>query len=336
MKNKFLKLALLLTLICSLVLPLVACGNSSAVADANGGWEGISWDYKKDTKTLTITGSGKMPSAANESAVSWIAVRSAVEKVIFVEKDGKFVENIGDYAFYGMYNLKSVSLPKSITAIGNYAFAYCASLETITLPDGVASIGTSTFEMCSSLKEINLPATLMSLGQRAFALCTSLEKVNFSGSGFTTNDAGEETVMTLGDLTFFQCKKLSSVSVPSDFKGAFGKDAFKDAAMKADGVKKIDTSAQTPAEPEATEKPLETPTEAPTETPTEKPTEKPTESPTQAPTQAPDKAVDTGTIIALVVLGVVIVGIIVGSILLVRSNKKQANATVRKNPNNKK
>ena len=61
MKNKFLKLALLLTLICSLIVPLVACGNSTAVADAHGGKDGITWEYTSKNNTLTITGSGTMP-----------------------------------------------------------------------------------------------------------------------------------------------------------------------------------------------------------------------------------------------------------------------------------
>ncbi len=42
------------------------------------------------------------------------------------------IEDIGTYAFYGMYALKEITLPSTTTAVENYAFRDCESLETIT------------------------------------------------------------------------------------------------------------------------------------------------------------------------------------------------------------
>ena len=41
------------------------------------------------------------------------------------------VTSIGDDAFYGCSNLKTLNIPKSVTSIGRYAFNMCTSLETI-------------------------------------------------------------------------------------------------------------------------------------------------------------------------------------------------------------
>ena len=62
--------------------------------------------------------------------------------------------SIGDYAFYGLSGLKSISIPDSVTSIGSYAFAYCHPLTSITLPDSIISIGEYAFTYCSALRNI--------------------------------------------------------------------------------------------------------------------------------------------------------------------------------------
>ena len=52
---------------------------------------------------------------------------------------------IGDVAFNNCKNLKSVTIPNSVTNIGEEAFSYCSSLTSITIPEGVTSIGTDAF-----------------------------------------------------------------------------------------------------------------------------------------------------------------------------------------------
>ena len=64
------------------------------------------------------------------------------------------VTAIGNYAFYGCNNLKSVSIPNTITGIGDYAFNGCNSLKSLTIPNSVVSVGKSTFNGCDSLTAV--------------------------------------------------------------------------------------------------------------------------------------------------------------------------------------
>ncbi len=64
---------------------------------------------------------------------------------------------IGDSAFE-YSNLKSISIPNSITSIGRYAFYRCDSLTSITIGSEIASIGDYAFSY-SSLKSITFNGT---------------------------------------------------------------------------------------------------------------------------------------------------------------------------------
>lgn len=74
------------------------------------------------------------------------------------------VKRIGEYAFSGCNNLKTVLLSsQSLEELGANCFEYCG-METITLPSGLKTINNDSFKNCSSLGEIK-------------AYCTSLETV---------------------------------------------------------------------------------------------------------------------------------------------------------------
>jgi len=55
------------------------------------------------------------------------------------------VEIIQPYAFYGMSNLQSVSIPETVTRLGGYAFAQCDNLRSIEIPTSIKEIEDSTF-----------------------------------------------------------------------------------------------------------------------------------------------------------------------------------------------
>ena len=113
------------------------------------------------------------------------------------------VTSIGDYAFYGCTDLKSITIPDSVTSIGVYAFSGCTGLISVKIGNGVTTlsgfyfgnnknlrnivIGNSVkgisnyeFEGCTGLTNVTIPDSVTDIGSRAFRGCTGLTKVNIT------------------------------------------------------------------------------------------------------------------------------------------------------------
>lgn len=66
------------------------------------------------------------------------------------------VDAIENYAMYYCNNLRSVSLPDTLTTIGDNAFFNCSRLETFEIGKNVVHIGENAFSRCSSLSDISV------------------------------------------------------------------------------------------------------------------------------------------------------------------------------------
>ena len=58
------------------------------------------------------------------------------------------------HAFYNCSNVKSITIPNTVTEIYSYAFSGCSNLTSITIPDSVKSIAYYAFEYCTSLTDV--------------------------------------------------------------------------------------------------------------------------------------------------------------------------------------
>ncbi len=96
----------------------------------------------------------------NNTSKSFYRVKSAskdIEKaVITSEINGITVTDIGEGAFYGCTELKSVSLPDGLTYIDSYAFENCISLTKLKLPSSLKHIGADAVLGCINLSEISV------------------------------------------------------------------------------------------------------------------------------------------------------------------------------------
>lgn len=135
---------------------------------------------------------------------------------------------LGPYSFYQMYNLRTIALPKNITAIGDNAFSGCTNLLTvsnmpatcksigkevfmlltnlreITIGEGVETIGKDAFYGCSSLKSITIPSSVKYISEEAFIGCSGLKELNFS-----------EGLETIGIKAFSNCLSLKTIEFPN-------------------------------------------------------------------------------------------------------------------------
>lgn len=106
--------------------------------------------------------------------------------VVFRGSAAPTTMSIGDYAFYDLPVLKSVSFdPDSdVVSIGNYAFAYCTKLNEFTIPASMQEIGDYAFQSCTALVEVAFKEgdQSMTFGQYVFNDCLELTRVTLSAA----------------------------------------------------------------------------------------------------------------------------------------------------------
>ena len=168
-------------------------------------------------------------------------------KNIYFSKDS-VVEEIGDYAFYKLNNVKNLSLPSSIKSIGKYAFYECGineiDLSSVTYIDNYAFsfstleyvklnnlsyLGEGTFSY-SNLKQIDLSKTnISSINNFTFKKCKQLEQILLNDKITTI---GEEafsycnleqffapvSLINIGLKSFYENKNLEDVKLNKNLK----------------------------------------------------------------------------------------------------------------------
>lgn len=124
------------------------------------------------------------------------------------------VREIGDYAFYDCYMLKSVPVPYGVKSIGEYAFGNCTKLEKVTIPESVVSIGDGAFAYCQLLKEVRLPERMDDMGEGVFTWCRALESISLP-----------DGITRIGDEMFTVCTQLTELTIPESVT-SIGHSAF--------------------------------------------------------------------------------------------------------------
>lgn len=143
--------------------------------------------------------------------------------VIPASYQGKPVTKIDDFGFSDS-QIKSVTIPDSVTVIGNQAFDDCENLKTVTFGKSVTEIGDFAFES-TSMESVNLPASVTKIGDQAFEENENLKTVTVNGNAVigrmafqdctaltTAEFLGEES-LTLGTSVFSDCTALKSVTI---------------------------------------------------------------------------------------------------------------------------
>ena len=117
------------------------------------------------------------------------------------------VTSIGEFAFAGCEQLKTVIGNNHIQTICKGAFSGCTSLERTTGFSGLTEIGDVAFNKCFNLTEFMIPDSVLRIGEAAFKYCVSLETV-----GSRLN------VESIGKMAFAGCVSLKKISFTDRLK----------------------------------------------------------------------------------------------------------------------
>ena len=143
--------------------------------------------------TVELTGFDPKATAAN------------VEIPSTATSDGKeySVTSIGNGAFAGHDELKTVKLPDSIISIGTGAFGYCSQLTTVNLGNSVRSIGENAFTFCMSMEELTIPQSIEVIEHGAFYygynVKNQLEILHYTGTKAQWDELMKKKISYTGD-----------------------------------------------------------------------------------------------------------------------------------------
>lgn len=161
------------------------------------------------------------------------------------------VEEIGDFGFYMVDEVKNYNLPSTLKKIGEQAFAHTYELSSFTIPDSVTQIGENCFDLSgissitigkglteipkeafieTKLSEVVIPGNVKKIGNGAFYLCSSLTKLTL-----------ENGVNEIGMSSFGAGPKLTSLDMP-DSLTKIGDSAFSGNKITTLSIKKGLTS----------------------------------------------------------------------------------------------
>jgi len=234
-------------------LPAVPVQVHAAVSGTCGA--NARWSFDSSTGKLTISGTGAMIHNGSGN-LPWSSYVDSITSIVI--EPG--ITSIGNYAFYEMSAVRTVSIPDTVRTIGTAAFCWCENLTAVDIPASVTSIGESAFWCCLDLAEVTfheglqtigesafmgcrlitelvLPETLQEIEYWAFGDCTDLVSVNIPGgvsqlpdaafSGCTSLKTVElnEGLQSIGRSAFAYCFELANVTIPGSVE-SIGDTAF--------------------------------------------------------------------------------------------------------------
>ena len=163
---------------------------------------------------LLLKGTGATFDYSTDSNPSPFQNNSNIKSVIVSEG----VTGIGERLFQYCDNLKTVSLPTTLTAIKKAAFLphidgyiYHQTLNGLTelkIPEHVTELGVNAFAG-TAIKSVTVPSSVVTIGAMAFSECQYLETVRYSGK-------------VISDRMFVRCTKLKNLTLTRNVKEIVG------------------------------------------------------------------------------------------------------------------
>ena len=168
------------------------------------------YDYKDVSDlTMTLLSAGIDPSLKMSSLPSHYMYH--VDTVDSIKLPAS-INTLGEAAFSGMLNLKTLDLSSciSLKQIPECLCMNSLDLETVMLPDTIQSIDSYAFADCHKLNKINLSNTITELWGGCFQRCSSLTSVHIPSDKLTVFGAAVfDGCSNLKDVTFDSSSRLN-------------------------------------------------------------------------------------------------------------------------------
>ena len=114
------------------------------------------------------------------------------------------VAGLESFAFVGCDELRSVTVPETVTVFGAGVFEFCTALESVNIPDSLTVMGQLVFKNCTSLTHVDFPSTITTIPKETFYECSAL-----------TDFQIHQGVTTIEEMAFIGCKSLTHIDIPS-------------------------------------------------------------------------------------------------------------------------
>ena len=132
--------------------------------------EYVFWDTPMENATLAATGKYMFITYGNNQ-------QSKTQNLSINLLDG--LTWIAPYAFCNT-DIETISIPTTVNSIGEGAFDGCTELKSVSIPDNtINSFESSLFRGCKSLKEIIVPEGVTIINEQVFSDCSNLQKIVF-------------------------------------------------------------------------------------------------------------------------------------------------------------
>lgn len=230
-------LSILLALILCLGL-LASCGNeenSSSESESGGQSEFSEESSSESEETSGIEATEGLEYLPLPDATLEVLVGTArnLEKIVIPEEhNGAKVTKIAEDGFKNLENLKSISIPDTVTIIGARAFENCTSLKSVAIPQKVSEIGNDAFKYCS-FETATIPVNAISSIPKEM-----LKKVTVLG------DEIDNCTITTG--AFADCELLSIVILPNGAiikEGAFDTCSLLESIVIPEKIVEVESGA---------------------------------------------------------------------------------------------
>lgn len=119
------------------------------------------------------------PIVKDTSLFKKLADRSITE---ITAEDLQGINRLGNFVFWGCYDLMSITIPDSVIRIDSYVCQACAKLTSIIIPNSVTYVGYHSFYGCNGLTSVVIGNGLTHIDGEVFYNCTSLTSITINAT----------------------------------------------------------------------------------------------------------------------------------------------------------